>query len=319
VANYAPKVFWKVSGRDCYNWNNVSYAAQSNPTLSTSNYVKFDTAGDNSAAQGALSFNNTGLGSFGNVSLIFQSDAGKFGALSNNEVYTGVPVLTSNDGNPSTFRFKSSDSSTQNIYYYGLGKTSFTAYEPTFVSERGSKTLSVGTSDVSIQVAKRVGMPTFQFAYADTTTASSADQYVLGVGESKVFGGVTVLVKAVNLNAGSCNVLGAGGAPACSVDSTGVSGMVSPNNAASVVVSEPYKLTSSMVMLDSEAVSGVAITVGGPLVNTVTAEALKDANVNFDVDNVVVKEVGNKIVVAGKTAADTMAAADQFIAGVARQ
>jgi hypothetical protein len=72
-------------------------------------------------------------------------------------------------------------------------------------------------------------------------------------------------------------------------------------------------------LFDTEAVNGVAITIGGPLVNTVTAEALKDAGINFDVDNVVVREVGNKIVVAGKTAADTMAAAAQFIAGVKRQ
>jgi len=34
---------------------------------------------------------------------------------------------------------------------------------------------------------------------------------------------------------------------------------------------------------------------------------------------VVVKEIGNKIVVAGKSAQDTMTAADQFIAGVKRQ
>jgi hypothetical protein len=141
----------------------------------------------------------------------------------------------------------------------------------------------------------------------------------MGVGESKVFGGVTVKVKAIDATCGSCSVLGSGGTPGCTVDSSGVSGVISPNNAASVQVSQPYKLTSSMVMLDSQAMSGVAITVGGPLVNTVTKEALADSNVNFDVDNVVVKEIGNKIVVAGKTAADTMTAADQFIAGVKRQ
>ena len=141
----------------------------------------------------------------------------------------------------------------------------------------------------------------------------------MGVGESKVFGGVTVKVKAIDASAGSCSVLGSGGTPACTVDATSMNAVISPANAASVMVSQPYKLTSSMVMLDSEAVSGVAITVGGPMVNTVTAEALKDSNVNFDVDNVVVKEIGNKIVVAGKTAQDTMAAADQFIAGVKRQ
>jgi len=322
VANYSPKVFYKISGRDCWNWDTFAYVAQNGVTFGTANWIKFSTAGDNSAAQGALYFNNACLGtgcSFGNVSIIYQEDAGKYGASSNNRVYTGVPVLTS-DTSVSTFRFKATDSSTQNVYYYGLTSTVFGGYEPTFVSERGSKTLSVGTSDASFKVAKKLGQPTFQFAYADTATAAaSADNYVMGVGESKVFGGVTVKVKAIDANAGSCSVLGSSGTPQCTVDSTGISAVISPANAASVQVSQPFKLTSSMVMLDSEAVSGVAITVGGPMVNTVTAEALKDSSVNFDVDNVVVKEIGNKIVVAGKTAQDTMTAADQFIAGVRRQ
>jgi len=317
IAQYNPKVFYKISGRDCWNWNNVSYVAQSGGAITS--MIKFDTAGDNSAAQGAIYFNNTGLGGNGNVSIFYKEDAGKYGTLSNNAVYTGVPVI-STDTTVSTFRFKATDSSTQNVYYDGLLTSTFGGYEPTFVSERGSKTLSVGTSDASFKVAKKLGQPTFQFAYADTSSAAaSADNYVMGVGESKVFGGVTVKVKAINATTGSCSVLGAGGAPSCTVDSTSMSAVISPANAASVQVSQPYKLTSSMVMLDSEAVSGVAITVGGPMVNTVTAEALKDSNVNFDVDNVVVKEVGNKIVVAGKTASDTMAAADQFIAGVTRQ
>jgi len=319
VANYQPKVFYKISGRDCWNWNNFSYVAQSGNTFGTSDWIKFNTAGDNSAAQGALYFNNSGFGSFGNVSMLYQEDAGKYGSSSNNRVYTGVPVLSS-DTSVSTFRFKATDSSTQNVYYYGLASTSFGGYEPTFVSERGSKTLSVGTSDASFKVAKKLGQPTFQFAYADTSSAAaSADTYVMGVGESKVFGGVTVKVKAIDATAGSCSVLGSSGTPQCTVDSTGVNAVISPANAASVQVSQPYKLTSSMVMLDSEAVSGVAITVGGPLVNTVTAQALQDANVDFNVDNVVVKEIGNKIVVAGKSAQDTMTAADQFIAGVKRQ
>jgi len=319
VANYAPKVFYKISGRDCYNWNNFTYAAQSGVSGIT-NMIKFDTAGDNSAAQGALYFNNSGFGSFGNVSILYQEDAGKYGTSSNNRVYTGVPVLTS-DTTVSTFRFKATDSSTQNVYYKPLLATGiFGGYEPTFVSERGSKTLSVGTSDASFKVAKKLGQPTFQFAYADTSSAAaSADTYVMGVGESKVFGGVTVKVKAIDATTGSCSVLGSSGTPQCTVDSTGVNAVISPANAASVQVSQPYKLTSSMVMLDSEAVSGVAITVGGPLVNTVTAQALQDANVDFNVDNVVVKEIGNKIVVAGKSAQDTMTAADQFIAGVKRQ
>jgi hypothetical protein len=319
LGNYTPKLFWKVSGRDCYNWNNVTY---NNDAISGA--IKFDTAGDNSAAQGEIFFNSSLSTSSGAVTgyqayIMLQEDAGKFGDNSNYKTLVAVPVIV-NDTSYQTFRFRASDSSTQQVYYRGLraGALTFTNYEPTLVTERGSKVLSVGTSDASIKVAKRIGMPTFQFAYADTATAAdSADEYVLGVGESKVFGGVTVKVKAINADCGSCSVLGAGGVPACTVDA--VSAVISPDNAASVVVSQPYKLTSNMVMLDSEAMSGVAITVGGPMVNTVTAEALKDSNVDFNVDSVVVKEVGNKIVVAGMTAQDTMAAADQFIAGVMRQ
>jgi hypothetical protein len=314
-----PKVFWKVSGRDCYNWNNVTY---NNPAIS--NAIKFDTAGDNSAAQGEIFFNSSLSTSSGAVTgyqayIMLQEDAGKFGDNSNYKTLIAVPVIV-NDTSYQTFRFRASDSSTQQVYYRGLraAALTFTNYEPTLVTERGSKVLSVGTSDASIKVAKRIGMPTFQFAYADTATASaSADEYVMGVGESKVFGGVTVKVKAISADCGSCSVLGPGGVPACTVDA--VSAVISPDNVASVAVSMPYKVASGMVLLDSEAMSGVAITVGGPAVNTVTAEALKDSNVDFNVDSVVVKEIGNKIVVAGMTAQDTMAAADQFIAGVKRQ
>jgi len=318
VGNYSPKVFWKVSGRDCWNWNNVSYAAQENPTLSTSasgNMIKFSTAGDNSAAQGALYFNNTGLGSFGNVSMWYQEDAGKYGTSSNNKVYTGVPVL-STDTSVSTFRFKSTDSSTQNVYYKSLA-SSLTSYEPTFVSERGSKTLSVGTSDVSFKVAKKIGMPTFQFAYADTSSAAAtADQYVMGVGESKVFGGVTVQVKAIDANTGSCSVIGPNGVPTCTVDSSGVSGVISPSNTASVQVMEPYKLASDLVLFDTQnANSGVSIIVGGPEVNMMAT----GTGIDFATEGVVVKEMGNKIIVAGYSADQTMVATQQFIAGIKRQ
>ena len=63
-----------------------------------------------------------------------------------------------------------------------------------------------------------------------------------------------------------------------------------------------------------------AIVVGGPMVNAMAAEFLNGTNADFDSAPVIVKELGNgRVVVAGKTAADTMAAADQFIAGVRRQ
>ena len=131
---------------------------------------------------------------------------------------------------------------------------------------------------------------------------------------------MTVKVTSIDATTGSCSVLGAGGVPACTVDSTGMSAVIKPDNVASVQVTQPVALSSNLVMTDSAASGiGPVITVGGPDVNTVTADALKDAAVDFNTQPVVVKEIGNKIVVAGKSADDTMAAAAQFIQAVRRQ
>ncbi len=325
-----PTIFWKVSGRDCYNWNSFSYEGAAY-TTTDSNAVRFETAGDNTAALGGIFFtNNSTLTTTASDTASFQGaivlkeDAGYYGLTSNNAVYTAIPYIANGSSSTSgtnPFRFRTADSSTQQAYYNSLaGGIWFTGYEPTFVSERGSKVTSVGTTDADFKVAKRVGLAEFNFAFADTSAATGGEEYVLGVGDSKVFGGVTVLVKAIDADCGSCSVLGPGGTPACTVDTTDLTAVINPNNAASVEVTEPYKLTSNMVMLDTDGPSaGVAITVGGPAVNTMTADALQDSSVDFNVDTVVVKEVGNKIVVAGLTAEDTLTAADQFIAGVKRQ
>ena len=321
-----PKVFWKVAGRDCWNWANVTYASTTSATVANS--IKFDTSGDNSAAQGMIFFTSRNtqnltatLGNTFPASIVLQEDVGTYGGLSNNKAWTAAPVL-SNDSSTSTMRFRTSDSSTQQAYYLGLANTTgyFTNYEPTLVTERGTKVLSVGTSDASFKVAKKLGHPTFQFAYADTSTATSGEEYQMGVGESKVFGGVTVKVKAIDATAGSCSVLGPGGTPACSVDSTGVSAIITEENAPSVTTSVPFALKSSLVMMDASGpASGPAILVGGPVVNTMTADVLKDSQINLKTDGPLVREFGNKIVVAGYTAEDTMAAAEQFIAAVKRQ
>jgi hypothetical protein len=253
--------------------------------------------------------------------VVLQEDAGKNDTVSNNKIQLAVPFnLTVTSGSDDPFRFKSDNSATAYVWYRGLRDSTLGSKEIVFVTERGTRAVSMGTTDATYRVAKKIGMPTFQFAYSDTAVSTSGEEYVMKVGDSKVFGGVTVKVKAIDASSGSCSVLGPNGAPACSVDSTGVMAVISPNNAPSVEVSEPYKLSSSLVMMDSAGPSaGVAILVGGPEVNMMTKAALEGSNVDFNVDTVVVKEIGNKIVVAGKTASDTMAAADQFIAGVKRQ
>ena len=323
---YSAKVFFKPSGKNCWNWANMAVASALDVTALTE-AIKFETVGDNSGAYGAITYvtDSTYVPTGFNGMLVFQEDAGKLGASSNSKVHLALPynyTVTSTTDDP--FRFKTQDTSTSYVYYHGVRNVAAdiktNSKELPFVTERGSKTVDVSTNDASIKFAKKIGMPTFQFSMSDVSASSSGEEYIMGVGESKVFGGVTVKVKAIDATTGSCSVLGAGGAPACTVDSTGLSAVISPNNAATVEATEPYKLTSSLVHKDTDgASSGVAILIGGPAVNTMTADALRDTAINFDTDSVVVREIGNKIVVAGKSAADTMTAATQFIAGVKRQ
>jgi len=98
-----------------------------------------------------------------------------------------------------------------------------------------------------------------------------------------------------------------------------VSAVVMPNNAPSVETIVPYSLTSDLVYFDTDNVAldtGVIITVGGDAVNTVTKDAIAGSDVDFEATPVVVKQIGNKIVVAGLTGADTAAAGEQFLAAL---
>ncbi|MCX6770278.1 MAG: S-layer protein [Candidatus Micrarchaeota archaeon] len=322
--NNTQMLFWKVPSEDCYKWNVYTPTTlgltNTSTGLAITSLVRYDTAGDNSAAPGGIYFTNA---SFGYVPsgfdgmIVLQEDAGRKNTTSNTAVNIGVPYnLTASNDN---VRFKADTSSTQYVHYRGVFDVTFASKDIPYVTERGSKATSISTTSASIRVAKRVGMPTFQFAYADTTQASTANEYILGVGESKVFNGVTVKVSKIDATTGSCNVVGSGQTPACTVTG-GVSGIIMPNNAASVEVTEPYKLSSNLVMTDADSgTASIAILVGGPVVNTMTADAIKDASIDFNTETVVVKEIGNKVVVAGKSAADTTAAAEQFIAGIKRQ
>ena len=329
---WVPKVFYKISGRNCYNW--VTVTPQSNDFGVTSgNYVRFDTAGGNSAAQGAIYFANNStnaalLGADKTVysgAIVLQEDAGKVGNTTNNLVYSAVPFIT----NPSTvssggIRFLQTNSNTPNVQYNGTSFGDYTVaggYPLPFVTERGSKTTGIGSTTANMLVATRVGMPSFTFASSGTNASTTGQDYVMKVGDSKVFGGVTVTVKSIDATAGSCSVLGPGGKPACTVDSSSLNAVVMPDNQASVTASQPYDLKSNLVVMDTEAPSaGVVIAVGGPMVNTVTASALQGSDVTFTAGSApVVKEIGNTVVVAGYSAQDTLAAADQFIQGVKRQ
>lgn len=194
--------------------------------------------------------------------------------------------------------------------------------EEGFITERGSVFKSIADDVVQFSMAKKLGKAKYTVkTLANGTSVTSAIQQTLKEGESYTSGGFKVKVLEVQAT-GTC-AAAAGAAPSC--DMSGVSAVIMPNNAATVDAAVPYVYGSyaPLVKLDKDAVGTEAIvTVGGPAVNTVTKEVLSGADFTAAaVNGKVVKEVvaGKKIVVAGVTADDTLAAAADFITQLKKQ
>jgi hypothetical protein len=204
-----------------------------------------------------------------------------------------------------------------------LGYESFTSYEAKFVSMRGTQFVSPSKTTRTFKVPKAVLKETFTFATsAAATSEPDATTLVLGEGDEATIGTSGVKVKVLNITESltPCTFgTGAGAAPTC--DMSGVSAVIMPNNAASVQAEQHSAMTSNLVVLDSAATgldTGTVVTVGGDVVNTVTASTIAGQGVDFAAQPVVVRAIGNKIVVAGLTSQDTLSAAQQFVAGVTR-
>jgi hypothetical protein len=196
-------------------------------------------------------------------------------------------------------------------------------YEQGFVSMRGTQFSSGSDSAKKFKVPKTLLKATWTFSTV-TTTDMPADthEYTLHEGEEATVGTTGVKVKVLSIDEvlNPCTAgAGAGGAPTC--DMSTVSAVVMPNNAPSATGAVPYALTSNLVYLDTDNVAldtGVIITIGGDKVNTVTKGAIAGSDVDFAATPVVVKQIGNKIVVAGLNPEDTMAAGQQFVAALTK-
>jgi len=311
--------------------------------------VKFDTTGaSTSNAPGLLKFyfknqpmNTTAYRAYNsNVQatsapyiigeIVLQEDAGKHNTQSDQRVLLRMPIynLTSNN-----WQFKSSDSSTAYTYYNSMNLSDTTGstvnpagpYELPLYTERGSKVTGVSTTDVSIMAAKNVAQPMFTFTAASTTASqANTETWTAQEGDTKTLSnGVVLKVTSINQTVGSCTAsVKAGGAPACTV--TGLNGLAATADPAAALAR--YTGSLSMVIPDSnpdaKTAGAVRISVGGPLVNSLTADAMKTSELDatyFGQQNTLIRAFGKTIVVAGKSGSDTMAAADAFIAQLSAQ
>jgi len=301
--------------------------ASLNTTGGSEKAVAYETVGTGTA-QGYLSFVTGNASSDGgNLSIYIQEDAGKVNSVSAN--YDSFVFQAIGLSSASSFEFKARDSDNSDRIMYNsvqyvaeLLEPKSNLYDAPLISERGSKFIGLSSDTVEFDVAKKIADAKYVLMSSGTESTSNVLKKSLAEGEeTELTGGIKVKVDTITQTVGSC-VAGAvaGSTPDCTVDSSGVSAVISPNNAASVEVSEPYLLSSDLVVLDSNAAGvGKVISVGGPAVNSVTREALAGSDVDFATKSVVVQEVGNTIVVAGYSAADTLTAAGQFIAGIQKQ
>jgi hypothetical protein len=147
---------------------------------------------------------------------------------------------------------------------------------------------------------------------ANATTGTST--LTLSEGQQTTVQDSVVKVKTISETVGACTV--AAGQAACTADKGTMAAELSTGGTSGEFATR-YALadTDRLAVLDSEAPAAESlILVGGQLVNTITAQTLQGTDVRIDRAGVkVVKEIGNRIVVAGYTAEDTSAAAAQFI------
>lgn len=202
-----------------------------------------------------------------------------------------------------------------------LGYTNGTHYEEGFISMRGTQFSSGADDQYKFKVPGELLKTTWTFSTVEAATSEpDTSTFTLHEGDETAVGtsGVKIKVVSIDQQLTPCTMsAGAGEAPACTPDMSTVSAVIMPDNAPSVQTIVPYSLTSNLVYLDTDNVAlgtGVIITVGGDSVNTVTKDAVEGSDVDFEATPVVVKQLGNKIVVAGLSAEDTMAAAEQFLA-----
>jgi len=221
-------------------------------------------------------------------------------------------------------KFQLTSTTTAQITYIGVEGDDYvdadlaigeTTVEPGYYSERGSQFVGISPYGVSINRAKRLGELKFYVKSKGTNTTTGTTVGPLGEGESaNVGGGVTIKVDSITETVGTCT---AGPNAQCTV--TGKEGLTATPSVAKAGVRVALNPSAQkLVVLDKDAdKSATLIVVGGNLVNTVAAEVMQTTTINLATDKVVVRAVGtNRILVAGYTGADTLTAADQFIAAL---
>jgi len=156
---WAPRVFWKVPGRDCYNWNNV---------MLTEPMIGMKVAGDPGTTWGYLKFEDAYISGTIKHTIVF------------NECVVGgansaITYVAENSSYPSLI-FKEPGATGQ-VYYLGSTGGVFVPYEPVFITERGTRWSSVEMTGVKAHIATKFAKPSFVFMALPQDGAATGPYY----------------------------------------------------------------------------------------------------------------------------------------------
>ena len=187
-----------------------------------------------------------------------------------------------------------------------------------YVNQKGSKLVSKSKTQAVFDMAQVLGELEYDLKPTSASVAAGGTTtYNKGVNGTLTVGDSTITVKSVTATTTPCSVTG--GAVTCTAAVTAAPTLDGEEVAADTTVSVPWMYSSAkkLVVLDSETpTADVLILVGGPAVNTMTAEELKaQPGIKLDAagKKVAGKITDKKILVAGYTAADTTSAATDLI------
>ncbi len=300
-------VLFQKPSASCY------YTMATQPIIS---YLAGDATADDSLVQYT---NHTNYTAGGTAYMLLRESASSSSGITDRWL---VPIYLDTTDNKDKFLLTTS--ATKEIYYLGVSGGSYidtnlaigtTTAEEGYYSERGSQFASMDTGSVVFNRARKLGELKFfvKSQGANTTTATTIGP--LGVNETaNVGGGVTIKVDSITSTVGTCT---AGPNAQCTV--TGQNGLTVTGVPATADTRVALPITTDpLVLLDSQASSSATlIVVGGPVVNTVADDVMKNTPglTLANPGDYIAQAVGNnRILVAGFNGVDTTTAANKFMA-----
>ena len=209
------------------------------------------------------------------------------------------------------FQLNQSATGTRNNMTYTSSSSSAINAQVGFRTERGSKVAQISPGTATIDYAKAVDQLQFVVGPSSTTVTSTAHTYgPFGIGQTVNMPGVSPNVTVARITA---SITGS----ASGYTITGLNNLTATPSVSMATVPVLLKnlTTTPLVVLDSQAnPASSLVLIGSGYVNTLSQQLQTSENITFTPTTQIVQAYGNKILVAGYTAAQTTAAANQFIA-----